>query len=55
MPPRPSWDETEAKGAKRTVAVAGLAGEPWQKRARPAPNSSEVHPASSASEPEGLK
>lgn len=55
MPPRPSWDETEGKGAKRTVAVAGLVGEPRWKRARQAPNFSEVHPTSSGSEPEGLK
>lgn len=55
MPLRPSWDETEGKGAKRTVAVAGLAGELWRKRARQAPNSSEVHLASSGSEAEGLK
>lgn len=55
MPPRPSWDEMEGKGAKRTVTVAGLAGEPWRKRAQQAPNSSEVHLASSGSEPEGLK
>ncbi|XP_041512022.1 protein FAM169B-like [Microtus oregoni] len=55
MPLRPSWDETEGKGAKRTVAVAGLAGDLWQKRARQAPNSSEAHLASSGSEPEGLK
>ncbi|XP_036025347.1 protein FAM169B [Onychomys torridus] len=54
MPLRPSWNETEEKGAKRTVAVAGLVGEPWRKRVRQATNSSEVHLASPGSEPEGL-
>ncbi|XP_051062462.1 protein FAM169B isoform X2 [Phodopus roborovskii] len=51
---RPSWDETEDRGAKRTVAVTGLVGEPWQKHVREAPNSSEVHLVSPASEPEGF-
>lgn len=40
---RPPWDETEGRGAKRTVAVAGLVGELWRKRVRQAPHSSEVH------------
>ncbi|XP_076400969.1 protein FAM169B isoform X5 [Peromyscus maniculatus bairdii] len=54
MPLRPSWDEAEEKGAKRTVAAAGLVGEPWRKRVRQATSSSEVHLASPGSEPEGL-
>lgn len=51
---RLSRDETEGRGAKRTVAVAGLVGEPWRKRVRQAPNSSEVHLVSPGSESEGF-
>ncbi|XP_037064784.1 protein FAM169B [Peromyscus leucopus] len=54
MPLRPSWDEAEEKGVKRTMAAAGLVGEPWRKRVRQATSSSEVHLASPGSEPEGL-
>ncbi|XP_060223308.1 protein FAM169B isoform X1 [Meriones unguiculatus] len=51
---RPPWDEMEGRRAKRTVAVAELAGEPWRKCVRQTPNSSDVHLASPASKPENF-